>query len=277
MNEDVSSVDSSSTTDSSADPSQATSQPAQQQQQQSQDQNVPFHTHPRWKQLMSERGQDRQTIAQLQRTVQELQRGQMQARSQGGLTDEQRRQYGEAAAALKQVMQQDPELAQMFGLLKQFPQLAQQMTGVGELQQAAARANLQNARAHIADLVSKSGLTFADDDMPHVTALVARAAMSLENGDERYKQGDTTLFDEAFQSILPFLKKFGAGAAAQTAQVKGKVTNLPPANTRGGIPGSASAMPKLDKSKGVEGQREYESGLGQLARKLLGAGGSEAV
>lgn len=272
MPEDV--IVDSSSTEGSADSSQATSQPVNQQQ--NTEEQVPFHKHPRWQQLQGELRSGRQTIQQLQQMVGELQRGQMQARSGPGLNDEQRRQYGEAAAALKQVLQHDPELAPILQMLKQYPQFAQQLQqfsgGQQELQQAAAKANLQNARAVISDLVSQHNLAFGKEDMPMVNALIARAAMSLENGDERYRQGDETLFEEAFKSVLPFLKKFGAAATVQTAATKGKTTNLPPANTRGGLPGS-TALPKLERGK----ERDYESELGKLARRMLGAGGSEAA
>src|SRR5882724_4992569 len=147
MDQDGISAESSAASESTADTSQATQQPAQTQQQ-TQDQ-LPFHTHPRFKELTSSNKSLKDTVGQLQRTIGELQRAQAQARSGGGMTDDERRQFGDAAVALRKVLAADPELARLLEISKQFPQVAQGVEGVQQLQQAAAKAHNTQARSHI--------------------------------------------------------------------------------------------------------------------------------
>lgn len=266
MDQDVISAESSTATESPADTSQATTQPAQQP---TQDQ-APFHLHPRFKELTSSNKSLKDTVGQLQRTIGELQRAQAQARSGDGQTDDERRQFGDAAVALRKVLAADPELARLLEISKQFPQVAQGVEGVQQLQQAAAKAHNTQARSHIRDLATNAGLKVDDTSLRHINRLVAGEAMGLENGQARYGEGDFTVLDEAFTSVLPFLEGLRREAGVTTAATKGKVKGLPPA-PRGGVAGSA-APPKLEKGK----EREYETGLGALARRMLsGASGGE--
>lgn len=261
MNEDVISAESSTASDSSADTSQATVQPAQTQQQ-TQDQ-LPFHTHPRFKELTSSNRDLKGTVAQLQRTISDLQRAQMQSRSGDGMNDDERRQYGEAAAALRKVLSADPELARLLEISKQFPQVAQGVQGIEQLQQAAAKQHNQAARSYIRDLATAAKLATDDASLKHVSRLVAGAAMELENGQQRYGEGDFGVLDEAFKAVLPFLDGLRKGASTATAQTKDKVRSLPPA-PRGGAAGDA-APAKLVPGK----EREYETSLHQTATRML--------
>jgi hypothetical protein len=253
-----SSADSSSaTTEPAADSSQATTQPAQQ----TQTPEPPFHQHPRFRELTSQNRELKQQIAQLSQAMQRFQ--QTQAQPGQPRSPEEQWQRQQAIQALKQLLGEDPELKNILELAKQKDQFQQQFQGIGQMQQQAAQAHNHAARAAIKELAAADNLPTDDASMRQIVRLVAGEAMSLENGDERYKSGDMGVLSEAYENIKPWLASLRKPAEQSLVQTKNKLKQLPkPA--QGSAPGQP-AMPKMQPGK----EREYEQSLHGLARKML--------
>lgn len=262
-------VDSSSTSEpaSSSAPapstpdSQAQPDPAQQQQQAPQ---VPFHQHPRFREITSQNRELRNTVQQL---TQRLNQIEQRTQNQGGASQQDQREYLEAAQALRKVMQADPELASMLELTKRFPQLQQGVQGVQELQAQAARARLNEARSHIENLVKDAKLTIDKNYTPHLIRLIAGAAMQLPDGDERYRAGDLSVLTEAFEQIKPFLNALRTPATVATAQTKNQMKQIPPRPAGGTAGQPAPAKLKADAS--TTDVRQFEANMHDRGKAML--------
>jgi len=259
------SVDSSSTTDSpdsSTSPGTQTPAPGagEQNQQQNQEQ-VPFHQHPRFRQLTGENRALKNTVSQLTQRLDQLE---ARGEQRGGSTPDEQRQMQEIAAALKKVFMADPDLKSLYDLRSKAGTFEQASSGVQQLQQQQARANLQSALTHISGLAKSAGLEVSKEHLPHVAAMIARAAMELPDGDERYRAGDHTVLSEAFDSIKPFLEALRKPATVNTAQVKAKVNQLPKRPT-----GGNAGQPAPESLKPGDDPRKFEASIHAKARAML--------
>jgi len=248
-------VDSSptTTTEPADSTSQATTTPAQP----AQPAEPPFHQHPRFRELTTANREMKQQIAQL---MQAQQRSQQQGQP---MAPEEAQQYQQAAAALKRLISQDPELAGILRLAKEAPQYQQRAQAMDQMQAAQARAHTTSARSAIKELAAADGLPTDDASMRHIVRLVAGEAMSLEQGNERYSSGDLSVLEEAFNAIKPWLSAMRKPAEASVAQTKNKMKQLPPP-ARGGVAGQP-APAKLVPGK----EREFEANLHKTAKERL--------
>jgi hypothetical protein len=217
----------------------------------------PFHEHPRFRELTTA---NREMKAQIAALTQRMQQTQQQGQP---MAPEEAQQYQQAAAALKRLIGNDPELRGIFDLLKQAPQFQQRFQGIDAMQAQAARAHTNAARSAIKELAAADGLPTDDASLRHIVRLVAGEAMSLEQGNERYSSGDLSVLEEAFTAIKPWLSAMRKPAEATVAQTKNKTKGLPPA-PRGGVAGQP-APAKLEPGK----ERAYEADMHSRARKML--------
>lgn len=258
---DGSTSDSSSdTTSDSTDSSQATTQPAPV------DPNagVPFHQHPRWiqreRQWQTERTQLGNALQNMQQQIRDLTN---KSQSGPGLSGDEAKQYAEAAAILKKVIATDPELAQIMGLPRTVQELAQNSQGVKQLQEASVRAHHAQATARLEAMAAKEGLKTDPDSMEAIVHLVAGRAMRLENGGERYSQGDFSVLAEAFEQVKQLLGGLKKDPSAIVAN-KNKLKKLP-TPMKSGAPAGTPAPAKPEPGK----LREFEADMHTRARKML--------
>jgi hypothetical protein len=250
----------------STTPSPGTSAPDHGQEPQQQ-QQVPFHQHPRFREITSQNRELRSTVAQLQSRLNAIEQ---RAQSQGGATPQQQQEYADAAAALRKVMAADPELAELLQLRQRIPQLAQGVQGVQHLQAQAARAQQAQARSHIESLVKEAGIALDKKALPHVIRLVAGAAMQLPDGNERYERGDFSVLSEAFADVKSFIEALRQPANVATAQTKNKLKTLPTPNRGGSAAGPAAPdAPKPGEERAFT-QSLHKRGLDMLRSKLSG-------
>ena len=226
---------------------------------------VPFHQHPRWQELMRERAELRtsntQLTGQVQQLTQAVQQMQQNAPRQGTPPNE---EYVKAADALLKIMEVNPKLKALLGLADAAPQLFKGYQGVQDLTQAQTQALLRSGRTEISSLATKAGLPASDEDIDHLEEMVAGVIRRTPGAEERFRQGDLSVVNDAFKKITDgFVANLRRPAAAQLADTKNKVQRLPPA-PRGGLPGGA-APPKLEAGK----ERQYEQSLHQKAMDML--------
>lgn len=234
--------------------------------------SVPFHRHPRWierqrqfEELRSGVGQRDQTIAQLQRQVQELQR----TASGPARSAEESFQRQQAQQALEDLVKDHPTLAPLIQLAKVAPQLVQGYQGVSEVARAQQDMQIRAARSHIADLAKTAGLVTDDKSLKYITRMVAMAAGELENGSDRFEQGDLSVLDEAWKEIEGFLGQFKRTATATVLDAKNKTAKLPPRPTGGGPAEDAPPELKAEDRGDTVKVRAYERSLGEQAKRLL--------
>lgn len=221
----------------------------------------PFHQHPRFQQLIGENRNLKGELAEMRSIVDGLKRT---AEAPARTADE-RAQRGEAIKALKDLMTEDPELAELLSIRKEFPQLKQGYQGVQQLSQAQQQAQQRQTFTHIEQLAKSADLPTDKAFLSRLFRLVVSEAQSIPEGEQRYMQGDMSLFDEAFEAVKTgFLGQVRREAAAPVLNAKLKTQRLPPVS-RGG-PAGAEAPPKLVEGK----EREFERGMHQRAAALLG-------
>lgn len=221
-------------------------------------QQVPFHQHPRFQQVIGQNRELRATVAQLQGQIAQIQQ---RVNSQGGATQQDQSEYREAAAALKRVIAADPELAELLEIRKQFPQAAQ---GMQQLQQQAARAHQAQARSHMESLIKGANLNVPAEQMPMVVGLIAQAAMRIPGGNDRYVAGDMRVLNEAFEQVKGFLEGFRKPAEVATAQTKNKLRSLPtPPRT-----GTPAGQPAPEKPQPGQ-ERDFMRKLHQKGAEVL--------
>ncbi|HJQ65909.1 MAG TPA: hypothetical protein VJ816_06015 [Gemmatimonadales bacterium] len=238
--------------DPAVDPSsQATTPPAQPQEQQ-----VPFHQHPRFQELIRDRQVSRQTIAQMQQQLEqqqakfaELERKQ----NQGRTSPEEDEQLRQAGTALERIIMSNPEMLDR--LLSAHPQFkawkenADKLlatTGqTQQLQQAQSQALMRQATSHIHGLAKEAGLPQTPEYLQRLVRLVAAEAQAIEGGNQRFSQGDLSVLDEGFKALQGnFLNHTQRAGTAGLLQTKSRTQSLPPA-PRGGAAGPPG-LPKFD-------------------------------
>lgn len=228
---------------------------------QPQPQKLPnFNSSPDWRRMVAERRQDRQLIEQLR---QEIQASKAQPVPQG--TPDEQRQLSDAAVALKKIFAADPEFKAWWEARNQIPQLMQGYQGVQKLTEAQSQSIARQGRQQIADLAGKAELPTDDDALNHMEEMVAGVIRRMDNGVERYRQGDTSVVQEAFKAIQDgFFTPLRRPAAASLQATKTKLRSLPP-RPGGGIAGP-EAPPKP--VAGKEG--EYWASLRGRTKEMLG-------
>ncbi len=131
-----------------------------------------------------------------------------------------------AVTALKRLMARDPELKTALMAGQQLPQFQQRFQGIDQMQAQAAQAHNHAARSSIKEMAAAEGLPTDDASLRNITRLVAGEAMSLENGNERYSQGDLSVLEEAFNNIKVFLTNMRKPAEQSLMQTKNKLKQL---------------------------------------------------
>jgi hypothetical protein len=249
--------------DSSSAEVESTTQPAatEQAQQTTPTPEPPFHQHPRFREITSQNRELRQQVQQLTQWAQQQMQRQQQSASQPGLSKEET----EALTVLKKLMKADPELAAALGVAGQLGQFQQRFHGMDQMQARAAQAHNNAARSAIKEMASAEGLDTSDANMKHIVRVVAGAAMDLENGNERYANGDLSVLQEAFDQVKKgWLSTLRKPAEQSLTQTKNKLRQMPPPS-RGATAGSP-APAKLERGN----ERAFESSLHERAKKMLG-------
>jgi len=250
---DVSAESSPAAAEPIADPSQATTQPAP-----APVQPKGFHEHPDWQSMVRSRREDRQAMEAMRRELAEFKQARQQS-PDAPLSQEET----QAIQVLKKLMARDPELAAALGLAKQLPQFQQRFQGMDQLQAQAARAHTHAAKSAIKELAATAGLKTDDESMDILVPMVAGAAARMPDGNERYSNGDLSVFSEAFNKIKPWLENLRKPADAAVAQTKFKTKTLPPAPR-----GSAAGSPAPVKAT-AENAREVEADMHRRAKDML--------
>jgi predicted RNase H-like nuclease (RuvC/YqgF family) len=253
--QDVQAESSPVTPDSAAQPtSQATTQPAPDGDPNGQ---VPFHQHPRWQQLMRERAQERQELAQLRAAAQ---RWQSQPQGQPPPLSPEEQQ---AIQALRRLQSLDPEsakqqqrieqLERMLQSVQQYQQTALTTQGRGQLQQMASEAGLPTDAKSLA--IIENAVTVFLADNPEAV--------------QRFRNADLSVLKDAFSEFdKTFVSKLRREQQAATAQTKLNMTRTVPPRPTGGTPGPA-AMPKAEDV----GERAFLRQLSERASQRLAGGG----
>ena len=249
---DAAPAESSPAPDAAPTPDQAPVAPAQ-------TQEPPFHQHPRFRELTTANRELKQQLQQIQQQIQQQQRQQQSGQPQLSQEEQQ------AVTVLKKLMQSDPELAAALMAAKQLPQFQQRFQGMDQMQARAAQAHNNAGRNAIKEMATAAGLDTSEDNLKHIVRLVAGAAMDLENGNERYANGDLSVLKEAFDLIQKgWLSSVRKPAQDALNQTKNKLRTLPPP-VRGQAAGQP-APPKLERGN----ERAFEQDLHSRAKKLLG-------
>lgn len=280
--QDVDAGSSTGTQSQGVDPSvQAPSQPAQPAA--PAEPQVPFHMHPRWKELIQDRNMGRQTISQLQQEMEtykqkfaDLEKKQ----NQGQSTPEEDEELRKAGGALERILMRNPEaLDRILSQHPKFKSLAENadkllagQTGVQQMQQAQGQALMRQATSHIHGLAKEAGLPQTPEYLQRLVRLVAAEAQQLEGGNQRFSQGDLSVLDEGFKALQSnFLAHTQRAGTAGLLQTKNRTQSLPPA-PRGGAAGPPG-LPKFDPKTMTVNDR-----LGQLSkasRAMLDEGSKE--
>ncbi len=253
---------------STADPS-ATPAPEPQNGNQA-DANVPFHQHPRFRELIAqnnERGNQIQTQAQqIQQLQRQLTTMQQNAPPQGAAPNE---EYVKAADALLKIMEVNPRLKTLLGLADAAPRLNEGYQSVQELRQAQTASLLQSGRNHIGSLAEKSGIPADERALTRYEAMVTDHIQRTPGALDAFRQGDLRPVEEAMKDVAEFIGALRRPAVASVAQTKDKVRSLPPA-PRGGLP-SGSAPVKLDPNNPRAFEQDmHQRGMAKLSELLQG-------
>lgn len=255
-------------------PSQATTPPAQQPGQPADpNQTVPFHQHPRWQQVIRENQQLKQGYAGLQQKVQQLETLQQKAQQQGGLSQDDRKAYSEAYAALEQVLAASPKGQALLRMAEQAESIQGLQQGVQQMQQAQRQALARQGVSHIHDLAKKAELPADPNYLARLVNLVEAEALQIPDGRQRFAQGDLSVLDEAFQAVKEqFLTHMQRASTAGLLDTKRKTQGLPPVG-RGAAAGPPG-LSKFDPTK-PNAVRERLAELGRVAQAQLAEGRQE--
>lgn len=192
--------------------------------------SVPFHQHPRWQQMMAERNQSRQTIAELQQRLQQIDQ---RTQPQPSPRDPSRVQAGDA---LRELIAEHPELKGLLDAPKygeEITKLNQLVQGLVQTQQ---RAQVTAGRAPIAEAASKHGL-----DAGRLERYVVGSLLDDPQALARYRAGDPSVVTEVLKDFEDNVSgKLSRPTAIATAQTKLTTRNLPPRSAVGTPPGQAA-------------------------------------
>jgi hypothetical protein len=223
-------------------------------------QTVPYD---RFREVIGQNQQLRQTVAQMQGRLQQMETLSQKAQQQGGLSTEDQRTYQEAAAALKQIFSADPELKQLLEMMKNGQQLLGTQQTVQSLRDAQLRQMEQQGVQRILAYADQEGLPKDESSRKVFVKLVESMALTIPQAKERFAQGDLTLLDEAFDLAKPLLAHVKREGQTQLLDTKTKTRQLPPA-PRGSAAGPPG-LPKLDPSN----PRAFASALHTAAAQHL--------
>lgn len=221
----------------------------------------PFHQHPRWQQMLGENRQLKAAVTQLAQQMQSLQQ---RAQTQGTVSPEDRAAYQQAAHALKQIFETDPELKVLMDVMKNGQQLLGATSTMQSLRESQLRALERQGVSQIQQLADTDGLPKDEKFRASLVKLVEAEALSLPQAKERFAQGDPSVIDEAFANVkASFLAHLKREGQQQLLDTKSRTRQLPPA-PRGG-PAGPPGVPKLD----PQNPRAFESALHKAATAML--------
>jgi hypothetical protein len=220
--------------------------------------------YDRFREVIGQNQQLRQTVAQMQGRLQQMESLSQKAQTQGGLSAEDTRTYQEAATALKQIFSADPELKTLLEMMKNGQQLMGTQQTVQSLQQAQLRQMEQHGVQRILSAADTENLPKDDNFRRVLVKTVEALALTIPQAKERFAQGDLTVLDEAFELAKPFLAQIKREGQTQLLDTKNRTRQLPPA-PRGSAAGPPG-LPKLDPNN----PNAFASALHQAAAKHLG-------
>lgn len=249
-------------TDAGADTSAGTqntgAQAAAQQQQQTKE--PPFHEHPRFKEVIGQNRIYKQQIETLARELQAL-KAAAQPKPGADRAPEDQFQRSQAAAALKELIGEDPDLKALLTLAKMAPQIDAGLRRLNDLSQHQQRAVISTAHDMIRALATKNQLS--EEHFDYFEDLIT-GVLSRDPGlTQRFQTGDRKAIEEAWEKISPFISALRKPAAAALTKTKANVLNLP-SRPGGGVPGQPAPF-KVDPDK----PRESTAALHALAEKAL--------
>jgi hypothetical protein len=190
------------------------------------EQQVPFHQHPRWQQVMGENRQLKQTVSGLMQWKEQMER---QAQAGAPPTPEQQMQFQQAAGALRQIIGSDPELKALLELAKNSNGLLQAPQAMQAIQQSQFQALTRSAQSRISELAKAEGLAGDARTRRYIESMVTDEILSM--GPEavaRYRQGDQSVISEAFEQIKGFTGSLRRSATTNVLQTKDATNRLPP-------------------------------------------------
>jgi hypothetical protein len=252
--QDVSAESSPATPDPAAAPtSQATTQPAPG----DQNGNVPFHEHPRWQQLMRERAQERQELAQLRAAAQRWQQSQQQGSQRQPTAEEQ-----QALQALRQLQAMDPESAKQ---QQRIDQLERALQSVQQYQQTALTTQ---GRGQLQQMASDAGLPTDAKSLAIIENAVTVFLADNPEAVQRFRNADLSVLKDAFSEFdKTFVSKLRREQQVATSQTKLNMTRTVPPRQTGGASGPAAPPKATD-----VGERAFLRHLSDAASKHLGGG-----
>ena len=220
--------------------------------------------YERFKQVIDQNGQLRTAVAQLQGRVQQMEALQQKAQQQGGLSPQDQESYRQAAAALKQIFETDPDLKVLLDVMKNGQQLLGVSGNLQSLREQQLRALERQGVNQIQQLANTAGLPADEKFRAALVKLVEAEALSLPDARQRFASGDLSVIEEAFANVnASFLAHIQREGQQKLLDTKNKTRQLPPA-PRGG-PAGPPGLPKLD----PQNPRAYESALHKAATTLL--------
>jgi len=254
-------TDSPTVTEPAAAPSQATTQPAQNGDQNGD--NVPFHQHPRWKQVMGELQQLRPLRTEYQRLQQELQQlraGQQQV-GQRQPTPEQQ----QALQALRELQALDPESSK---LQQRIDQLERTLQGFEQRQQTVLTTQGMN---QLGEMARESGLPTDPKSLRVIENAVTVYLADNPEAVQRFRNHDLSVIKDAFKEFNDnFLGKMRRESVARVAETKQAAAAIPTPAKNGAPPGP-SAPPKVTAAN----ESDVRAGMRERFRSLLMGGDTE--
>lgn len=218
----------------------------------------PFHTHPRFQQLIKENRSLKQQLETFSAKLAQLE--QAKPTSEAAPSAE----YVQAAEALLKVMEAHPTTKNLLQLSALAPDLARGYQGVTELRHAQQQALVQTAREQLQGLAKSAGLSEEPLFLRRLEDMVQGAIAEDEELVTRFRSGDRKVVEEIFNAIKTgMFDALEKKATASLMQTKGKVTALSPRPQ--GVPAGEKPPPKLEPGK----EREYEESVHQRARRKV--------
>jgi len=221
---------------------------------------APFHTHPRWQQMVAKQ---RSAEATIQQMAQRLAQYERQGRQNGAPPDP---EMQAAAQALRGVLAADPELRDLLeaGKLRQVvEQMQQAMQG---LQSTQSKSLVQSVRSEISTLAKGASLPTSDKALRAYEELIASEIRESPELLERLRQGDLTAVREAFGNVQASVSEFRRSDAVATTTAKNLTRALPPRSS-GGTPAPPGQAPQA--LKPGQDPRDFRRDMHKGAREAL--------
>ena len=224
------------------------------------EQSIPY---ARFREVIQQNQQLRGSVSEMQGRLKQMETLQEKAQTQGGLSQTDQEAYRQAAVALKQIIDADPELKAWREAMQGSKQAMDMQHTVQSMREAQIRSVERQGVNRIHELADEAQLPKDTKSRQVLVALVDSLAAKMPQGRDRFAAGDLTIFDDAFEQAKPLLDLIKREGQTQLIDTKAKTRQLPP-GPRGSAAGPPG-LPKLDPAN----PRAYESALHQAATKLL--------